>query len=587
MLFGPSLKRFLYLVLNQNINANYFTYSLFIMNLKITPNLHFCRKKILFCFGMVSMTVTFGNGQVNEPNPKTNLALSSQATITSNIGTSGEDPKTILFDPQINDYRTKTLHNTYGTGVESFVTVDYLAVVKAYADKMIADVTDRYGAEQSPLFLSAYDRMEDEAYQSPAAGISGIRYDDRSIGGNPMHDEYLYQLLYPLTTVTGDAKYKTAADASLKWFFENCQSPYNGLMAWGEHTYWNPFKEKAESLDDLDNPQTIHEFFRPWVLWEQSYALAPEAVEKFALGLWNHQVVNQETGDFSRHYYHTFSPNGRGQSGYQFPRHGGFYILTWAEVYRKNQNSEMLQAIETLVDFYNNNIDPVTNLIPLSTKSTSRHSSTSCLSLAVDLHTGAQYVPETLQTKMLDLADYIDEAYFSLDHNPEETGFVEDAGTLEGGELVVSNDFSSSYGANTTHAHHAMHCLIRYQQLADDNPYKERYKDLIIQTADYYLGKEVMPVFYTTDIASKLLALELGAYRITGDKKYLEKACRFANIFSSSAFFRNQSPLPQASTSHLQYETITLGDALMAQLLDLWMELYRPDVDSNITWIDR
>ena len=163
---------------------------------------------------------------------------------------------------------------------------DYLGVVRGYADAMIEQGRDTYGQTQSPLFAAALDRKTGRLPEGdglkrileiPRADW-GIRANDRTLSGaNPMHDQNLYQVLYGLTKITGDARYADEADKALGWFFEHCQSPATGLMAWGEHIGWDFRTEKPI--------RNTHEFFRPWVLWDRSFKLAPEACRRFALGL--------------------------------------------------------------------------------------------------------------------------------------------------------------------------------------------------------------------------------------------------------------------------------------------------------------
>ena len=89
-----------------------------------------------------------------------------------------------------------------------------------------------------------------------------------------------------------------------------------------------------------------HEFARPWVLWDRSFELAPEASKKFALGLWNHQIANHKTGAFDRHApYDKHGP----RDGRDFPRHGGFYIHTWAHAYKHTRDETFLRAIEAVL----------------------------------------------------------------------------------------------------------------------------------------------------------------------------------------------------------------------------------------------
>jgi hypothetical protein len=58
---------------------------------------------------------------------------------------------------------------------------------------------------------------------------------------------------------------------------------------------------------------------------------------KFSRGLWDHQIKDNTTGNFSRHAgYDRHSPGG----GNEFPRHGGYYIATWAEAYTRTKDTE-------------------------------------------------------------------------------------------------------------------------------------------------------------------------------------------------------------------------------------------------------
>ena len=108
---------------------------------------------------------------------------------------------------------------------------NYLELVRAYADAMIADGRDSYGAEHSPLFASAMDRTTMQIGTFP--GIPGVREGDRSLtGANPQTEYGLYELLYGLTELVGDTSYASEADHALKYFFTHCQSPKTGLMAW-------------------------------------------------------------------------------------------------------------------------------------------------------------------------------------------------------------------------------------------------------------------------------------------------------------------------------------------------------------------
>ncbi|MEX0882399.1 MAG: hypothetical protein WDZ72_02890, partial [Cyclobacteriaceae bacterium] len=225
--------------------------------------------------------------------------------------------------------------------------VELLEIVKAYADTMLEKGRDTYGDEHSPLFAAALDRSGMTLGTAESFGnIPGVRENDRSSGGaNPQEDRSLYTILYQLTSITGDEKYAGEADKALQYFFDNCQSPETGLMAWGEHLFWDFRKESYGGRD-------IHEVNGEWPFWDQCYRLAPEASWRFALGLWDNQIDSKETGDYSRHARWSSRET---YQGFEFPRYAGQMILTWADAYVREENkekrrrSDLINAISTVV----------------------------------------------------------------------------------------------------------------------------------------------------------------------------------------------------------------------------------------------
>jgi len=441
---------------------------------------------------------------------------------------------------------------------------DYLRVVRAYADALLAKGRDTYGPTHSPLFAVSLDR--ETGLPGLNAPIEGIRPNDRmATGANPMHDENLYQILYALSTLAGDDAYAREADRTLTWFFEHCQSPATGLLAWGEHIGWDFYTERP-----IDKPQgDTHEFFRPWVLWKRSYALAPDACARFAHGLWDHQIDDRTTGEFSRHAH--WSSHGTGGDN-EYPRHGGFFIAAWAEAYEHTHDAVFLTAIETLVDYYNASSSRTTGAIPCSSNPDRAAIMwpESNLSLAVDLWDHAPLVPEAIGAKMRERANKTDAVFLKLSHDfsPNGIGFVSGAhidtlGPLEEGHWTHTQLWATSYG-KVTDAQEAMLCHLRYRQVR-----LAGYRALILGAAQRYLDTEPdasVPLF--PGAFGDVIFLMLAANDLTGEVRYLDRADFFAR--RALDLFLDKGPLPRASTMNDHYEAITRADTLMMALLDLW-----------------
>ena len=448
---------------------------------------------------------------------------------------------------------------------------DYLQVVRGYADAMIAHGRDVYGDQQSPLFAEALDRktmrmLEGEILQK-AVTIDrddwGIRPHDRMIaGGNPQHCENLYQILYALTKITGENRYADEADRSLRFCFERCQSPATGLLCWGEHAGWDFRTEKR-----IDKPSgNTHEFYRPWVLWDRSWQVAAEPCRRFALGLWEHQIGNHQTGDYSRHA--AIDAPGPGTEA-PYARHGGFYIETWAAAYERTRDNVFLQAIECVVDGLERaRIHEGGMLAGGSKRRGSRRSHD--VSLAISLDNAAAKVTPELAAKMREVASTNDNVFAKVHADAGQ-------GLAAGGVNLWSNAYGGSGMAGSADA-----CMTRYRQVHVD-----AYRRVVLRTAEQYRNQKInlsKPVWPGT--MGNVILLMVNAHELTGEHKYLEAADRFAQK-GVELFLGDGCPLPRASHVHAHYEAVTNGDTLMMALLRLWQVQNEPDRKLALVFTDR
>ncbi len=466
---------------------------------------------------------------------------------------------------------------------------DYLATVRAYADAMIERGRDTYGEVHSPLFAGALDRRSGRLLEGEALsrtrrighGAWGIRPNDRTLtGANPMHHENLYQVLYALSEVSGDPRYSREADAALAWFFGHCQSPTTGLMAWGEHMGWDFWKEGPI--------RDIHEFFRPWVLSSRSFDLTPEPFLGLARGLWEHQIHDRVSGEFSRHA--RFSKHGTG-GNHEFPRHGGFYIAVWAEAYRHTKDPVFLTAMRTLVDYFDSCRSSQSGGIPAESHKRFQGKmlwGTSNLSLAVDLWEAADMVPEDLAAAMRTSASKTDKVFLRIPHDlsPGGPGFQmrSHVDTLEANPHSGHSHTSMWAAAysQSTDALVATLCVTRYRQVELPG-----YRRLILAAADRYMTDSpgVDAVLWPGTLGH-VIGLLVASAEISGDKKYLDRADHFARL-AMAAFFDDTSPLPKASSKHDHYEAITRADTLMMSLLMLWKARHCPEAQWSLAFTDR
>jgi hypothetical protein len=448
-------------------------------------------------------------------------------------------------------------------------STNFLDVVRRYADTMLERGRDTYGPQKSGLFLSALDRMTLAPLKVRPAPPGGIRRGDRPgrawvemNGANPMLDQNLLRVLYTLSEITGETRYAKAADEELAWFFNHTKSPQTSLLPWGEHLSWDVMLDVPISGGE----EMMHEFARPWVLWDRCFKLAPEASYKFALGLWEHQIANHKTGGFDRHApYFEHGP----VDGKDFARHAAFYIGTWcyAWKYRDATNSRdaplappgpeattnnvFLHAIETL-------------LARFERKRVQKDGSMAATLGPLDLEIAATMVPDPLAARLRAFAEIEDQLILAelrkqLDPNPQSAIGNRQSNTPP----LWQNGYSASPLASS-----AMFCLARYEQTG-----KPAFRDVLVRIADAYLDSrpeedvDAWPMSFAHAISA-----QVAAHRLTGRVVYLEQARQFAQLAVDT--FWQDNPLPRASKHTGHYETITGADSLALALLETHAAAY-------------
>ncbi|MCB1022541.1 MAG: hypothetical protein KDC27_21610 [Acidobacteria bacterium] len=245
-------------------------------------------------------------------------------------------------------------------------TVDYLSLVRRYADAMLEFGTDRYGEAKTPQFAGLLIRRDppelpqDAVYAQKVDGLDPRDVVNHPLvykgnnrahkityrGGDVADDAGLYQTLYRLSVLTSDPRYAEAADASLRWFLAHAVQQETGLPAWGEHTGWDFRSERADQGFPFD---LKHELDGRWPLYEKFFELQPvhgpddlSVMENFARGLWFGAVsLSGRTLLYGRHGSLTEPSRpteGEWAQFGMFPRHGGYYVDLWARAIRKSRS---------------------------------------------------------------------------------------------------------------------------------------------------------------------------------------------------------------------------------------------------------
>ena len=516
---------------------------------------------------------------------------------------------------------------------------DYMAVARAYADYMMARGRDTYGKVRSPVFVSVMDRKTGKVFTSgsqvPYPHVKtkpyapGLRrdhkmrpYDRHYTGANPLEDLALYKLLYRLTELTGEKRYAAEADKAIRWFLANAQSPATGLYPWGSHMHWNVHTDKPVYNSGRYGG---HEYNFVWPYWRHN----PEALKRFAHGLWDHQIADKNSGRFSRHATYE-KPGGEGV-GYEFPQTGSCYMDIWAREFARSGDAEMKRAIRTLLKLYRSMRDPKTGAMSWCTAAGADRREVASvpmnLSMATTLQDAAAIVEKRdpgLAREMRTFALQIDDEYLAndrekvldvagkgiltwytiADRRPMAKGFtpppdgIEDASVgyplkTADGKPAASLYYLAPWFVNRSYAGAALLMLERYRRCADKH--KPAYRRAILDTADVYMTiePEIQFVVYPDDIADVVKLLR-AVHEMTHKVMYLHRADHMMRL-GVRLFFDEVSPLPKISSFDDWYESSAKNGSSM-EILRQMVELARdlealpadqratPAVETSVTW---
>jgi hypothetical protein len=371
-------------------------------------------------------------------------------------------------------------------------------VVYGYADAMLQSGRDKNG-----LFLSALDRSTLAPLTNRPTAPEGIRESDRVaskdgplVGSNPYHDENLLRLLLTLTDLSTKPHYRASADVELKWFVATSE-PIAG------------------------------ESFRPWMLWDRCFEIAPDASKQCVRRL-ARQIKTRAVSS---------------------PRQLGFDIRTWAIASAHSLDESFEELIADLLK----RSEMKTDFTP---------------SLAVDCEGAATRAPGPLALKLRACAAHQDELFLSLHHDLKaNNGFVSSHSETPENPIPSPTSLWNARQGTFSTAQVGMMCVSRY-----DNTGNVRYRDLIFAAADAYLGSlpaegdDTWPATF-----GHAISLELAAWRHSADWKYMQRARQLGDIAVEK--FWGPNALPRASLKTDHYESITGGDTLALALLELHLQI--------------
>ncbi|HMJ47178.1 MAG TPA: hypothetical protein VK498_07590 [Ferruginibacter sp.] len=241
---------------------------------------------------------------------------------------------------------------------------DYLSYVRKFADTLLTYGTDKYGSKQLPMWAGLIDTRDysvprgtaEEAERTKGGGGYMDVFDRRAVGGaNIYHDFETLKVFEILSLITRDSKYSKATKDYVTAFLNNTQNEYTGLLGWGEHMYYDFYKDEV-TVGGMDpaNPDYTHELLPKKPIWEELWKVSPERTAKAIEGLKYHfDGPNTQTFIFNRHAnWHKINKTILGAEGleqYQydwkasFIAHAGLFTYSFMFLHSKTNDPRWLK----------------------------------------------------------------------------------------------------------------------------------------------------------------------------------------------------------------------------------------------------
>lgn len=199
--------------------------------------------------------------------------------------------------------------------------------------------------------------------------LPGVREGDRAVGGaNLLHDSATVRLFPLLSQISGQARYGEASNAYCREFLRVAQNPQTGLLAWGEHLFYDVFEQKPSVHPYYSQkPLWPHELLGQTPPWQQLWNADADATARAIGGLRLHFYADEPGALFNRHANWDkweFQEGGTKGESQPWIKHSALYTHAFAFLYARGGEEKWLDWARGAGAIYWNARDPQTNLVP-------------------------------------------------------------------------------------------------------------------------------------------------------------------------------------------------------------------------------
>jgi len=163
----------------------------------------------------------------------------------------------------------------------------YVEAVRSFADAVLQHGRDTYG-EQKPLFVDGLHANTFEPVRWECRGQTWVL-------SNFASQQPLLRTLDGLTAITGEPKYREAAEEATRHALEHLRAP-SGLLYWGGHLAWDLQEERP-----VGQYSGVHELKCHQPYYRLMWRVNAEATRKLTETIWAAHILDWSSLDYNRH----------------------------------------------------------------------------------------------------------------------------------------------------------------------------------------------------------------------------------------------------------------------------------------------
>jgi len=409
---------------------------------------------------------------------------------------------------------------------------DYLHYVQTFADTLLSTGLDEYGPVATPMWAAVIDARNRSVPIRGVPPTQGVRPHDRAVGGsNYYHDVVTLSVFDQLTELTGNPKYRDAAQNYSQAFLERAQHPETGLLGWGEHLYYHFFTDTvtiAENriLNQRAYFQMPHELIAWTPPWPRLWALDSSRTKRAIEGLEYHFTgPDPQTNLFNRHavwnktvYQQVIMP---------WIKHSALYAYSYAFLYQHTGNEAWKEKCWQIGTLYWNLRDHRTDLVfgclyhANEPKAGKRAGLSGTALYTYWLYKAGQLSnTDKMKQQAITLLTAYDRHGWNNEHQKYYKELLLDGSPPE--DASWATPWKVGYGSSS---------LLTLGRVAAYIAEQEATEKLlpIIEKALAVTNGQPLPEVYTAQNLGEAIQANLDGYQLTGNSAYLDKAQQYAD----------------------------------------------------------